>query len=284
MAVRKDGIKSKDKLLEAATEVFAEKGFREATILEISKRAQCNVAAINYHFKSKEALYERIVSDLAGMIYERVVGVIAEESGPREQLYSIIHRYIETLTIVDRNMLRTMLREIAGGGKFFKKLAIPRLVLPVISKIEPILRLAQERGELRRDLDPLYTFMQIIGGIIFFNIIQIPMQGTVIEKLGLRQPPGGTVFSLDEAGTALAGKLSASLLTALAAGGLDCLPHGGAVITLLQICNLKHGDSYLDIFTVSVVGPIIASRRVATILSFYPRLRPVAENQPRLFQ
>jgi len=79
-----------------------------------------------------------------------------------------------------------MLREIASGGKFFKKLAIPRLVLPVISKIEPILRLAQERGELRRDLDPLYTFMQIIGGIIFFNIIQIPMQGTMIEKMAFQ--------------------------------------------------------------------------------------------------
>jgi H+/gluconate symporter-like permease len=47
-------------------------------------------------------------------------------------------------------------------------------------------------------------------------------------------------------------------VTALAAGGLDCLPHGGAVITLLQICNLKHGDSYLDIFAVSVAGPVIA--------------------------
>jgi H+/gluconate symporter-like permease len=47
-------------------------------------------------------------------------------------------------------------------------------------------------------------------------------------------------------------------VTALAAGGLDCLPHGGAVITLLQICNLSHRDSYLDICAVSVAGPVIA--------------------------
>jgi H+/gluconate symporter-like permease len=39
-------------------------------------------------------------------------------------------------------------------------------------------------------------------------------------------------------------------VTALAAGGLDCLPHGGAVITLLQICNLNHRKSYLDILAV----------------------------------
>ncbi|RPI92053.1 MAG: TetR/AcrR family transcriptional regulator [Spirochaetales bacterium] len=177
---------SETKVLAAARREFAEHGFDGARVDRIARTAKVNKAMIYYHFKSKEALYERIVTDLAGMIYERVVGVIAEESGPREQLYSIIHRYIETLTIVDRNILRTMLREIASGGKFFKKLAIPRLVLPVISKIEPILRLAQERGELRRDLDPLYTFMQIIGGIIFFNIIQIPMQGTMIEKMAFQ--------------------------------------------------------------------------------------------------
>ena len=60
---------------------------------------------------------------------------------------------------------------------------------------------------------------------------------------------------------AIASGISLELMhrvTALAAGGLDCLPHGGAVITLLQICNLSHRDSYLDIFAVSVAGPVIA--------------------------
>jgi TetR/AcrR family transcriptional regulator len=173
---------SDEKVLAAALKEFAEYGFDGARVDRIAKNAKVNKAMIYYHFKSKEALYERILSDLAGMIYERVVGVIVEESDPREQLYTIIHRYIETLTIVDRDMLRTMLREIASGGKFFKKLAIPKLILPVIAKIEPIFRAAQERGDLKRELDPLYTFLQIIGGIVFFNIIQIPMRGTILEE------------------------------------------------------------------------------------------------------
>lgn len=177
---------SDEKVLAAALKEFAEYGFDGARVDRIAKNAKVNKAMIYYHFKSKEALYERILSDLAGMIYERVVEVIVEESDPREQLYTIIHRYIETLTIVDRNMLRTMLREIAGGGKFFKKIAIPRLVIPIIAKIGPILRSAQERGDLRRDLDPLYTFLQIIGGIIFFNIIQIPTRGTVLEEMAFK--------------------------------------------------------------------------------------------------
>ncbi len=48
---------TKEKLLEAAAEVFVAKGFRDATIAEICRRAQANVAAVNYHFGSKEILY-----------------------------------------------------------------------------------------------------------------------------------------------------------------------------------------------------------------------------------
>lgn len=177
---------SDEKVLAAALKEFAEHGFDGARVDCIAKNAKVNKAMIYYHFNSKEALYERILTDLAGMIYERVAGAIVAESDPRDQLYAVIHRYVETIIMVDRNMLRTMLREIASGGKFFKKIAVPKLILPIIEKIEPILRAAQERGELRRELDPLYTFLQIIGGIIFFNIIQIPMQGTVLEERAFR--------------------------------------------------------------------------------------------------
>jgi H+/gluconate symporter-like permease len=47
-------------------------------------------------------------------------------------------------------------------------------------------------------------------------------------------------------------------VTAVATGGLDALPHNGAVITLLAICGLTHREAYLDIAVVAVVIPIIA--------------------------
>ena len=47
-------------------------------------------------------------------------------------------------------------------------------------------------------------------------------------------------------------------VAAIASGGLDSLPHNGAVITLLGICRLTHRESYLDIFMVSVIGPLVA--------------------------
>ncbi len=47
-------------------------------------------------------------------------------------------------------------------------------------------------------------------------------------------------------------------LTAVATGGLDSLPHNGAVITLLAICGLTHREAYKDIFVVALLIPVIA--------------------------
>ncbi len=47
-------------------------------------------------------------------------------------------------------------------------------------------------------------------------------------------------------------------VTAVATGGLDALPHNGAVITLLTICGLTHREAYRDIAVVAVIIPLIA--------------------------
>jgi len=57
MAIRKDGTDTRTKLLDAASEIFAQRGYREATVAEICHKAGSNVAAINYHFGGKDALY-----------------------------------------------------------------------------------------------------------------------------------------------------------------------------------------------------------------------------------
>lgn len=54
---RCDGQETRQKLLAAACEVFARKGFREATLAEICQQAKANTAAASYHFGGKEALY-----------------------------------------------------------------------------------------------------------------------------------------------------------------------------------------------------------------------------------
>lgn len=48
-------------------------------------------------------------------------------------------------------------------------------------------------------------------------------------------------------------------LVAMASGGFDSLPHCGAVIVLLQICQLTHKQGYKDIGVVTVIVPVVAT-------------------------
>ncbi len=52
---------TKQRLLDAAGEVFAERGFRDATIREICAKAGANIAAVNYYFGDKERLYREVL-------------------------------------------------------------------------------------------------------------------------------------------------------------------------------------------------------------------------------
>jgi AcrR family transcriptional regulator len=58
------GSETRNRLLVAAAEVFAEQGFRHARISDICERAQANIAAVNYHFGDKENLYLAVVQKL----------------------------------------------------------------------------------------------------------------------------------------------------------------------------------------------------------------------------
>jgi H+/gluconate symporter-like permease len=77
---------------------------------------------------------------------------------------------------------------------------------------------------------------------------------------------GGLTIALDALGStymALAADLGISpdllhRVAVMSAGTLDSLPHNGAVVTLLAVCGMKHGDSYLDLAIVSIGGAMLA--------------------------
>lgn len=61
---------TKDRILQAAQELFAEKGFPATSMREITSRAEVNLAAINYHFGSKEGLLHALMKQCIEPINE----------------------------------------------------------------------------------------------------------------------------------------------------------------------------------------------------------------------
>jgi len=92
---------TRDKILSAAGEVFAEQGFEGATVRAITERAGVNVAAVNYHFRDKAELYTRVVLDAcsARAAYRAAYREAMAEAvdSPEERLRSLIYRFLEYL-------------------------------------------------------------------------------------------------------------------------------------------------------------------------------------------
>jgi TetR/AcrR family transcriptional regulator, regulator of cefoperazone and chloramphenicol sensitivity len=83
-------------LIEAAREIFAQSGFRNATIRDISRRAGANIAAVNYHFGDKEGLYFAVMKDACRLAVEKYppdFGLPAKPTA-RQRLHAFVRSFL----------------------------------------------------------------------------------------------------------------------------------------------------------------------------------------------
>lgn len=91
-ASRQDGDATRQTLLDVAGQVFAERGFADATSKEICARAGTNVAAVNYHFGSRGALYEAVLVEAHHHLLklEDMQEIASRPMAPRDKLRMIL--------------------------------------------------------------------------------------------------------------------------------------------------------------------------------------------------
>jgi TetR/AcrR family transcriptional regulator, regulator of cefoperazone and chloramphenicol sensitivity len=90
---------TRQRLFEAAGEVFAKRGFRSSTIREICQRARANLAAVNYHFGGKERLYAAVMEyayDRAREKYPLAFGDGADIP-PAQRLHAFVQHLMYSL-------------------------------------------------------------------------------------------------------------------------------------------------------------------------------------------
>jgi len=103
-----------DRLLAAAAEVFAEVGYRAATLREICRRGEANSAAVNYHFRDKEQLYAAVLDRAVTAAGPGLAQLTpAQSDPPEEQLRHLIRQFLQNLLGGERPtlLLRLMSHE-----------------------------------------------------------------------------------------------------------------------------------------------------------------------------
>ena len=85
---------TRQRLLEAAGEVFAERGFRDATVQEICRRADANIAAIHYHYADKEQLYRAVIQYAEGRAEDSPPADSTTDTSPEKRLRAHIESFL----------------------------------------------------------------------------------------------------------------------------------------------------------------------------------------------
>ncbi|WP_419661370.1 transcriptional regulator, TetR family [Desulfosarcina variabilis str. Montpellier] len=103
MATVSDEKSVKQKILNAAGDVFGRKGYKAATIREICRTAGVNVASINYHFGGKKELYRTVVEDLLSRTFAQypVDEDVDPQSSPENRLRAFVRGALRRLLSPD---------------------------------------------------------------------------------------------------------------------------------------------------------------------------------------
>src|SRR3954464_12160262 len=138
---------TREKLLAAASRVFAEKGFEKATVREICQAAKVsNLAAVNYYFGDKERLYVESVKRAHRMkIAETPLPVWGPETTSEQKLRDIVHTMANRLVAEssqpwhEQLMMREVMQPTAAVAELVQEFFRPHfeILLAVIDELVP---------------------------------------------------------------------------------------------------------------------------------------------------
>ncbi len=162
MTSRKDGLETQGRLLEAACNLFSLKGFRDVTVAEVCDAAGANLAAVNYHFGSKEQLYAAAWHH-AFELESRAnppAGGVPDDAPPEERLRGRIRSLIRRfMGIGTGGLLASLLtKELANPTAIFRQ-AHREAVMPLRRAMQKLIR--ELLGPAATERDVLFTEVSV---------------------------------------------------------------------------------------------------------------------------
>ena len=164
---QRDADRSKEQILQAAENAFAEKGFYGARVDEIADGANINKRMLYAYFGDKEALYKQVLF----RVYARMEAVEKELTSyaySGEQLIREIIKVYFAFLKTDKNFVRILMWENLNQGKYLQEMESDRIKRSTIQYFVSELETGKAEGSFRMDMDPWHTALSLIT-ICFAN-------------------------------------------------------------------------------------------------------------------
>jgi len=161
---------TRERLIEAAGQLFADHGFRKVTVREICRVAHANVAAVNYHFGDKLGLYREVLE--AAIAAQQATTAAARAAGeglpPEQRLREFIRVFTERVAVHRPSWVR---------GLIYREMSDPTPALDVIV----------DRG-IRPRFDYLCSIVADLLGCPLSDERVLPCAGSIQSQLIMSVP------------------------------------------------------------------------------------------------
>lgn len=182
---QRDAEGTRESLLDAATQLFAERGYDGATVEAIARHSRVNKAMISYHFEGKHGLYTAILKRDFGWALTRISQLNSESVAADVKLSRFIAIFGE-LHQRRPGLSAMMLREAMSGGRGLDETVLPD-VRRIFEAVQSIVAQGVAEGTFR-DVDPLFTHHTVLGSLAFYFAAK-PLRDRLIAHGLVKVPP-----------------------------------------------------------------------------------------------
>jgi TetR/AcrR family transcriptional regulator len=165
-------------ILDAAEQLFAERGFRAATIQELGKASGLSPALIYYYYRDKGGLYEAVI----GRIIETMVGTALSrapaDADPAVALRAIVE--VQGQIFLERpHVARLIARELVDYEGQHAQKAVRETLTRLFQRLSGLIASAQKTGRFRANLDPAFAAVSVVSQVAWFAVAS-PVVGTLL--------------------------------------------------------------------------------------------------------
>jgi AcrR family transcriptional regulator len=191
-ARRRDAAGTREALLAAGTDLFAEHGYDGVPVADIARRAGVNKAMINYHFGGKRQLYLAIVSATFAEIVASVERLAKAPRPAPELLRELIAVVSDAVTRQHPHFCTMMLREVLAGGAHLEPVLVAQPAR-LLAAVQRIVARGVREGNFR-PVDPVLTHLSLVGGLVFFFATRRFRERVLAQRRPAVKPPDAAAY------------------------------------------------------------------------------------------
>jgi TetR/AcrR family transcriptional regulator len=156
-------------LLNAARELFAERGFDGTRTQLIADRTGINKAMISYYFKGKKGLYQTLLLEDLQATQSKLTDADSPDDPPAKRLSKFLMTLSEALTH-NPGMVRILVREQMSGSRNLEP-RVWKQLFNFFKSVREILQEGMDCGSFRQ-IDPHALHLSLIGGLIYYLLTE----------------------------------------------------------------------------------------------------------------